>query len=368
MKRLIRTFALISATTMVVALVGCNSVDKSFGSYEGTWGGNPGSVQPAVLPGSQGLAEAMQVQNQNTPSLMAIDGVVGTGASVSDDDSPVVVVFTEKSGVAGIPSTVGGVPVTVKVVGKVQALAGAAKPTTSSTSTAPVCVAPNRAAEFARPVPIGVSTGHYAITAGTIGLRVKDKSGKLFLLSNNHVFANTNLGKVGDNILQAGPYDGGVNPDDAIATLSAWQPITYCAGTLCPANTMDAALAATTADLAGNATPCDGYGTPSKTVANPIIAGLAVKKYGRTTGLTTGSIAAVNVTINVGYATGTAQFTGQIYIATANFNGPGDSGSLIVTATDNKPVGLLFAGTSAATFASPISPILTKFGVTVDGI
>jgi hypothetical protein len=366
MKRLSSTFSVISAAALLAALVGCNSVDKSFGSYEGTWGGNPGSVQPATLPGSQGLAEAMQVQSANTASLMAIDGVIGTGASVSADDAPVVVVFTEKSGVKGIPNTINGVPVSVAVVGKVEALAGAAKPTTSSVT--PACVAPNRAAEFARPVPIGVSVGHYAITAGTIGVRVKDKSGKLYLLSNNHVFANTNIATVGDNILQPGPYDGGVNPDDAIATLSAWQPITFCSGSLCPANSMDAALAATTAANAGNATPCDGYGTPSKSVASPIIAGLAVKKYGRTTGLTSGTIAAVNVTINVAYATGTAQFTGQIYIATPNFNGPGDSGSLIVTSSGNKPVGLLFAGTSSATFATPISPILSKFGVTVDGI
>jgi hypothetical protein len=259
--------------------------------------------------------------------------------------------------------------VKVEVVGKVQPLAASGpKAATSAVAPAPVCVAPNRAGEFARPVPIGVSTGHYAITAGTIGVRVKDKKGNLFLLSNNHVFANTNLGKVGDNILQPGPYDGGANPDDAIGTLSAWQAITYCSGSLCPANTMDAAIVATTAAKAGNATPCDGYGTPSSTVASPIITGLQVKKYGRTTGLTSGVISAVNVTVNVAYATGTAQFTGQVYIATPNFNGPGDSGSLIVTESGNKPVALLFAGTSAATFATPISPILTKFGVTIDGI
>jgi hypothetical protein len=127
-------------------------------------------------------------------------------------------------------------------------------------------------------------------------------------------------------------------------------------------------LAATTATKAGNATPCDGYGTPSKTPYPVMIPNLAVKKYGRTTGLTKGVISAVNVTINVGYAGGTAQFTGQVYIATPNFNGPGDSGSLIVSDAGNQPVALLFAGTSTATFATPIAPILSRFGVTVDGI
>ena len=47
-----------------------------------------------------------------------------------------------------------------------------------------------------RPAPGGVSLGHYQITAGTLGCLVKDKkSGKVFILSNNHVLANSNQAK-----------------------------------------------------------------------------------------------------------------------------------------------------------------------------
>ncbi len=44
---------------------------------------------------------------------------------------------------------------------------------------------------FNRPVPIGVSTGHPAITAGTIGARVTDGV-NVYALSNNHVYADEN--------------------------------------------------------------------------------------------------------------------------------------------------------------------------------
>ena len=64
-----------------------------------------------------------------------------------------------------------------------------------------------------RAVPIGVSTGHPDITAGTIGARVTDGT-NVFALSNNHVYANENNTTTGANGLQPGPIDGGANPDD----------------------------------------------------------------------------------------------------------------------------------------------------------
>jgi hypothetical protein len=66
----------------------------------------------------------------------------------------------------------------------------------------------------------GVSIGHYKVTAGTFGTLVTDRStGERFILSNNHVLANSNDALVGDAILQPGAIDGGQNPGDVIATL-----------------------------------------------------------------------------------------------------------------------------------------------------
>ncbi len=78
--------------------------------------------------------------------------------------------------------------------------------------------------------------------------------------------------------------------------------------------------------------------------------------------------------MNVGYSTGVARFVGQIIIEPGDFSAGGDSGSLIVVdgkgpskADDRKPVGLLFAGSAFITVANPIGPVLSRFGVTIDG-
>ena len=105
-----------------------------------------------------------------------------------------------------------------------------------------------------------------------------------------------------------------------------------------------------------------GY-TPSQTTVAPSV-GLAVKKTGRTSKLTHDTIRAINVTITVGYSAGNAVFTGQIQTG-GQFIRSGDSGSLEVTETGNNPVGLCFAGSSQASFANPIGPVLQSLGVSM---
>jgi hypothetical protein len=219
-----------------------------------------------------------------------------------------------------------------------------------------------------RPVPIGVSTGHPDITAGTIGCRVTDGS-YVYALSNNHVYADENKANIGDNVLQPGTFDGGIDPDDAIGTLFDFEPINFHPRA---SNTMDAAIALSSMAELGNATPAgdpdypDGYGKPSSTAVAAKV-GLAVQKYGRTTGLTTGQVTGINATVRVGYTTRSAIFVQQILIEPGTFSAGGDSGSLVVTQTGKNPVGLLFAGSSTTTVANPIDAVLDRFGVTIDG-
>ena len=313
------------------------------------------------------------VQERHTDTLMGIKGVVGTAVGLDGSNGHVVIVLVEKEGLAGIPNNLGGVPVRPVVTGKIYALprggnGGAAKP-----PQPPV----DPTARFPRPVPIGVSTGHPAITAGTIGCRVKDTAGNVYALSNNHVYANENDASIGDNILQPGPYDGGgkvEGRDDVIGTLFRYEPIVFSTSAN---NTIDAAIALSSTSQLGNATPSDGNGTPKSTTASALLnINASVKKYGRTTRLTKGKISAVNATVNVGYGPGkTARFVGQIVITPGSFSAGGDSGSLIVLdgskgrnpADDLKPVGLLFAGSSTVTVANPIGAVLSAFDVTIDG-
>ena len=89
-----------------------------------------------------------------------------------------------------------------------------------------------------------------------------------------------------------------------------------------------------------------------------------VKKCGRTTELTSGTVTGVNVTLYVSYSGGeSARFVKQIQFS--DISDSGDSGSLIVTNDGtNRPVALLFAG-SATTIGNPISEVTNYFGVTI---
>jgi hypothetical protein len=305
---------------------------------------------------SASFQAALSLQEQVTDDWLSRQGVVGTAIGVDGSGHAVLKVYLSAPGIAAFPKFVSGVEVIPEVTGRFTALpAGDA------------AVDPTRS--FARPVPIGVSSGHGQVTAGTLGARVTG-SGQTFALSNNHVYAANNVGKQGDNLLQPGVVDGGRDPDDIIGTLHDYEPIHFCRMLICEPNRIDAAIALTTAADVSAETPEGGYGAPR---SGPVDAklGQSVQKYGRTTGHTVGQISGINATIDVGYSAGTARFTDQIVITGNGFSAGGDSGSLIVTKGsllgDRRPVGLLFAGTATTTLANPIGLVLDRFDITIDG-
>jgi hypothetical protein len=269
-----------------------------------------------------------------------------------------------------------------------------------------------------RPMPCGISIGHYQITAGTLGAIVTDtQSGAKLILSNNHVLANSNNGLVGDPILQPGPIDGGQNPADMVARLERFIQIRFVddpdvppppppppgtpppGGGGCDVVSAVVAIINGIASLLGSqqrvapttttkqqstvsaqtptnevdcalARPIDpnsvtgeilGIGQVSGTKAPAL--GMKVRKSGRTTGYTEGTINLLNATVNVAYGNRTARFTGQII--TSPLSQGGDSGSLIVDGTENKAVGLLFAGSNLSTIFNPIDRVLAALNVTI---
>jgi Peptidase family S64 len=314
---------------------------------------SPGATQPPddlVVPRTQ-LWGAIVAQERHTNSLLQNTDVVGTAIGVDARGQGVIKIYVRRAGVRGVPATLDGIRVVVEVTGDLIAFAP------------PASI--DRTARFARPVPIGVSTGHPQVSAGTIGCRVTDGA-NVYALSNNHVYAIENRASIGDNALQPGPSDGGVNPDDAIGTLHDFQPIDFSPSA---SNQIDAAISLASTATLGNATPPDGFGMPrSQTL--PASVGLRVMKYGRTTGLTKGRIDAINAIIYVNYDSGVAQFVNQIVIKPGTFSAGGDSGSLVVAQSGTnarKPVGLVFAGSGVISIANPIGPVLERFGVTIDG-
>jgi hypothetical protein len=125
-------------------------------------------------------------------------------------------------------------------------------------------------------------------------------------------------------------------------------------------NRVDAALARPTEDSIVSDEIVD-IGRVSGTL--PASLGLAVRKSGRTTGLTTGEITVIEATVDVGYDERLARFEGQLL--TGPMSEPGDSGSLLVAADSLQAVGLLFAGSTQTTIYNPIADVLSALAVTL---
>jgi hypothetical protein len=332
----------------------------------------------STAPGQE-VAAAIRAQEKHTDRLLRMNGIEGTAVGFGMNGRPEIQVYVERGDVAGVPRTLDGFPVKVHVTGKFRALPpqekGGNADARKKKCPSPPCDKPDGGGGdgggdntdptswFDAPVPIGVSVGHKAITAGTIGACVQ-KGGTRYILSNNHVLANENLASGGDEILQPGPFDGGTISNDVIGTLAEYEPIVFSTSA---SNVIDAALATTTGRGLGNSTPSNGYGTP-RSEEIPASIGMRVMKYGRTTGQTKGRVQGVNATVNVGYNSGVARFVGQIVIGGGRFSSGGDSGSLIVVERGpdaRRPVGLLFAGGGGTTIANPIQEVTRTLKITI---
>jgi hypothetical protein len=243
---------------------------------------------------------------------------------------------------------------------------------------ATAALAADHQARQSRPIQLGTSGGnvndasHAFCCSGTLGSLVTDGTNQ-YILSNNHVLARVNQGVAGEAVDQPGLVDVSCQniAADYVANLTRFIPVNFARGST---NTVDCAIAKV---IAGDVDPNGGIldiGDISKTInANPAV-GLAVKKSGRTTALTTGSVTGVNGTFSVQYQAGcgsgkkeTATFVNQVVFD--NISGGGDSGSLIVenTATCPHPVALLFAGSSSTTIGNPIGAVLSALGVSFVG-
>ena len=242
-----------------------------------------------------------------------------------------------------------------------------------------------------RPILGGISVGlNPGVTAGTIGLLVKKPGDPNdYILSNWHVIAGNNIPVAEREILtitQPGNFDGGRVATDVVAQLSDFVPIlsgdeespqpsgcgTAAATAWLPNliasllgsdtrlvpmlpslaegdNLVDAALGRVMVDFVDEVAEIgviDG--------AETAVLGMRVKKFGRTTSFTEGTITQVNATFTVqGYPGGPATFTDQIAITadSGTFLEGGDSGSSLIS-EDNKVVGLCFAGSSAIGIAN----------------
>ncbi|MCX7593841.1 MAG: S1 family peptidase, partial [Fischerella sp.] len=233
-----------------------------------------------------------------------------------------------------------------------------------------------------RPAEGGFSVGHFRITAGTIATCVYDIlpggsinppthgegiPSRYYILSNNHILANSNDANIGDRILQPGPFDGGADPSDRIAHLSRFIPIEF--EPPIPRaqhnNLVDAAIAEGQFHELDREIHWIGCVRGWRRKRN-VRVGTRVYKTGRTTNFTSGRITAIGATVDVNFGGGrVARFRDQI--VTTNISAGGDSGSLVVTLENSIPVavGLLFAGSSFATIVNQIENVRSLLRVEV---
>jgi len=291
-------------------------------------------------------------------------GLVGYSSRLRDGKVVIYVSSAEKVSKLTLPRVLSGLDIEFQVVGLMKALEGPRGGDEDRTG-------------YFDPLPAGVSIGHYRITAGsTAWFAVKD--GKTLIISNNHVLAWENKGQVGDPVLQPGPYDISQHGWDAsdpkyVAGRLLWfVPVVFEEYT-CPyrnfvyrigkalgmvkaaANRVDLAVAEATRPV-----ELSILGLDSVKGWAMVSAGAAVRKSGRTTGVTYGYVVDTRYNGYVNYSRGVAWFENQLLIKSAGgqpFSQGGDSGSLVVTES-GAFAGLLFAGSSEYTLANPAQYVL----------
>ena len=218
----------------------------------------------------------------------------------------------------------------------------------------------------------GESAAHPGVPAGTMGAPVyryssanRETAPAVFLLSNNHVFANYNKATKGDPILQPGRADWGRSPGDIVGHLIDWVPIIFETDVSLDAkqNKVDAAIAIPeVGTLVSEHMPKIGKISSWRPI-DDISIDLSVMKIGRTTGFTQNKIISVHASYVVDFiGIGTAFFEDQL-ICSYLGNG-GDSGSLVLASEDSSAVGLLFARSDKVTIVNYIEHIQDLLNVT----
>jgi hypothetical protein len=324
------------------------------------------------------VRSVMAIQERHTPDLMANSEVAGTAVTVTEDGKPAIMVMTKtqtlKKG-QGIPEMIEGIPVIIEVTGVIRPMKG--KPGGGGGGKV------SHTAKQTPPIQLGTSGGwRYDLAngyccGGTLGSLVT-KGGKQYIMSNYHVFeadivsgGNSRVAQNGDYVIQPGLIDVGCSAANAqnVGTLVLQHSL--------PDHNVDVSLAEVISGMVRTDGAILEIGTIS---ASTVVASInqAVKKSGRTTGLTRSTVSGLNATVSVAYenecaggSSFTKTFTGQIIISNrgSKFLNSGDSGSLMVedVSTNPRAVGLLFAGSSSLAVANPINEVLSFLGASMVG-
>jgi hypothetical protein len=369
-----RTRLTFLSLAIVPFLAACSGIPK------GTTTTN--SVTVTVSPGTMTL-ETFEKQtfsatitgSSNSAVTWQVNGVTGGSTTTGGITSAGVYSAPHYLSSSIIPSNGAATTVTITAIAQANAAA--------SGSATVTLVPPQQAAQTGA-IELGTSGGniHASSTSGntitccggTLGSLLK-RNGSFFILSNNHVMADSDTASATDAIIQPALIDTGTctsTGTSTVANLTQWFNLESNAS-----NPVDAAISQIVSGkvdtsgkilLLGSTTDANGIPTAGQPLqGSGKIAGIgdAVAKSGRSSGLTCSTVEMVNAAFSVSYqkgcGTGTSfsvAYTNQISIVGGEFSTEGDSGSLIVEQADANPVALLFAGSDTDTVANPIGDVL----------
>ena len=215
------------------------------------------------------------------------------------------------------------------------------------------------------PVKGGISIGPCRavggyVFVGTLGAIVRDNvTHDPMLLSNFHVMCIDNGWHVGDTMAQPGRVDSGTCPADVVGTLQR--------------ASLGGHVDCAVSSLSGRGYECDIVDIGAVTGTAAATLGMHVRKRGRTTGLTYGTVDSIAATVTIDYGDGIGHvtLTNQIGIAvdtthSTKIGDHGDSGSVVVN-DSRHVIGLYFAGSTDGTsgLANPIADVLSALNVSL---
>ena len=340
-----------------------------------------------------------ETQLKSDPNVVSIGIGFKYKGGVRTDEICIVIGVKKKLPAAQVPAgeliarSIGGVDTDVIEYGEIKALADVMDVGTQSLT------------QKRRPCPPGYSVGHPQVTAGTLGAWVHRGPGdEHYILSNNHVIANSNDAVLGDFIRQPGRADGGTD-NDRFARLTEYVRIRFDSGNgnggkkssaafgwklwKWPANAIAKMLGCPYRLVVARPNVID---QPEPNLVDAAVArvlledwvdleipaigeiqgfrdldlGDRVIKTGRTTETTTGTVETVSATSQVDYGTGKgiATFGDQFVIRadSGDFSQGGDSDSAVID-EDGFVGGLLFAGGDGVTIVNRISHVVSLLGI-----
>ena len=239
------------------------------------------------------VLQVMALQDASTPDFFRDPNIVGTATGMDAAGQPAILVFVvDESEAAAVPATIDGVPVVVQMTGRLVARKGGGSGV-------------NHRAIQAPPIQLGTSGGWRFDLAngfccgGTLGSLVL-KGGTQHVLSNWHVLyadivngGNSRVATAGDPVIQPALIDVNCNANSAqnVATLVA-------NGGSLPSANVDAGIAAVIPGMVRTDGAILEVGTISSSTVGASI-GQAVKKSGRTTGLSRASVTGLNASVQI---------------------------------------------------------------------